>query len=83
MTENKDPRHQELIEWLRSQGHNDQQIELILAKVEDYDNQTMHESIFDSIDNGAFDIAALIDEALEEESASDETHSEEKKTDET
>ena len=59
-----DPRHHELVEWLKSQGHSDQQIQRILAKVEDYDSQTMHESIFDSIDSGDFDIASLIDEAL-------------------
>jgi len=62
-----DPRHQELVEWLKSQGHSDPQIERILAKVAEYDNQTLHESIFDSIDSGDFDIAKLIDEALSDE----------------
>lgn len=66
MTEN-DPRHQELIDWLKSQGHSDLQIGRILAKVAEYDNQTLHESIFDSIDTGDFDIASLIDEALSDE----------------
>ncbi|MGI9428807.1 MAG: hypothetical protein ACR2NM_09125 [Bythopirellula sp.] len=63
-----DPRHQELIEWLKSQGHNDQQINLILKKVAEYDSRTIAESIFDSIDSGDFSIAALIDEALTDES---------------
>lgn len=66
MTDN-DPRHQELVQWLESQGHSDLQIRRILAKVAEYDSQTLHESIFDSIDSGDFDIAKLIDEALADE----------------
>ncbi|MEM8947040.1 MAG: hypothetical protein AAGD11_17830 [Planctomycetota bacterium] len=67
----QDPRHHELIEWLKSQGHNAAQIERILAKVAEYDSQTTHESIFDSIDSGDFDIASLIDEALDEQDSAD------------
>ena len=63
-----DPRHQELIEWLQSQGHNEQEINRILKKVAEYDNRTISESIFDSIDSGDFDIGSLIDEALADES---------------
>ena len=59
-----DPRHDELVEWLRSQGHSDVAIRRILAKVAEYDSQTAHESLFDSIDNGSFDIASIIDDAL-------------------
>ena len=29
----EDPRHQELVEWLREQGHNPDEIGKILAKV--------------------------------------------------
>lgn len=64
----RDPRQKELFDWLSSQGHDDAQIDRILAKVAEYDSQTMHESIFDSIDSGDFDIQSLIDEALGEES---------------
>ena len=60
----KDPRHQELVEWLRDQGHSPSKIEKILAKVEEYDAQTLHESVFDSIDRGDFDISSIIEEAL-------------------
>lgn len=67
----QDPRHDELVDWLKSQGHSDQQIERILTKVAEYDKQTTHESIFDSIDSGDFDIASLIDEALSDESQGD------------
>ncbi|MBD14678.1 MAG: hypothetical protein CMJ72_05860 [Planctomycetaceae bacterium] len=64
---NDDPRQQELIEWLREQGHSDLQIGRILAKVAEYDQQTLHESIFDSIDQGNFNLAKLIEEKLAEE----------------
>jgi len=63
---NDDPRQKELVTWFQEQGHGDPQIERILAKVAEYDAQTLHESIFDSIDRGDFSIGALIDEALGE-----------------
>ena len=61
----EDPRHQELVEWLREQGHNPDEIEKILAKVAEYDAQTLHESVFDSISRGHFDLSAIIEEALD------------------
>jgi len=60
-------RHQEVIDWLVEQGHSPQQIEKILAKLQEYDEQTMHESLFDSINSGKFDIGSIIQEALEEQ----------------
>ena len=44
-----------------------EEIAKILAKVEQYDAETVSGSIFDSIDSGDFDIAAIIDEALGEQ----------------
>lgn len=60
-------RHAQLIAWLENQGHTEQEIEKILAKVAEYDAQTVHESVFDSIESGAFDIHRVIEEALKEE----------------
>ena len=40
--------------------------EKILAKVAEYDQRTVHESVFDSIESGAFDLGTIIQEALEE-----------------
>ena len=60
-------RHAQLIAWLENQGHSEYEIERILAKVHEYDEKTVHESIFDSIDSGAFDIQRIVDEALKEE----------------
>jgi hypothetical protein len=66
----EDPRHQELVEWLCKQGHSSDQIEKILAKVAEYDAQTLHESVFDSISRGQFDLSSIIEEALGEEDVS-------------
>lgn len=60
----QDRRHAELIGWLTSQGHSQAEIEKVLAKVTEYDAQTLHESVFDSIDSGAIDLAAIVKEAL-------------------
>ena len=65
----EDPRHEELVQWLESQGHTETEIRRILAKVAEYDSQTLHESIFDSIDSGDFDLSSIIDEALSEDNA--------------
>ena len=62
-----DPRHQEVIDWLKEQGHTPEQIDKILVKLQEYDDQTMHESLFDSISNGQFDISSIIQEALGEQ----------------
>ena len=65
-----DPNHDELREWLRQEGHSDVAIRKILTKLEEYDAQTTHESVFDSINSGKFDIGALIQEALGDEDES-------------
>lgn len=56
--------YEELREWLRGEGHSPMAINKILAKLEEYDAKTMHESVFDSINSGKFDIASIIQEAL-------------------
>jgi hypothetical protein len=62
-----DPRHVELVAWLTERGHSPEEITKILAKVEEYDAETVSGSIFDSIDRGDFDIAGIIKEALSDE----------------
>jgi hypothetical protein len=61
-----DSRHAELIAWLEEQGHAPDEIEKVMAKVAKYDDQTVRESIFDSINSGAIDIAEFVREALNE-----------------
>lgn len=62
----EETRHAQLVAWLQDQGHGEEQIEKILAKVAEYDKRTVHESVFDSIESGAFDLGTIIQEALEE-----------------
>jgi len=56
----------ELVEYLRSEGHTDAEIDKILARVRKYEVETQQDSIMDSIGNGTLDLAALIKEALGE-----------------
>jgi hypothetical protein len=64
MNAEPDPRHRELIAWLHERGHSPEEVAKIMARVADYDEQTLSESIFDSIEKGDFDIAGLIQDAL-------------------
>jgi hypothetical protein len=64
-----DPKeYTELTEYLRGLGQTEAEIEKILARVRQYEVETQHDSIMDSIGNGTFDLAALIKEALGENS---------------
>ncbi len=66
MSDQSSSRHAELVAWLTERGHSPEEVAKILAKVDEYDAETVNESIFDSIDRGDFDIAALIKDALGE-----------------
>lgn len=58
--------YEELTEYLQSEGHSASEIELILARVRQYEVETQQDSIMDSIGNGSLDLAAMIQEALSE-----------------
>ena len=60
-----DPWYDQLVAFLRSRGYIDAEIEKIIARVKQYDLQTRHDSIMDSIDSGEFDLDAIIKEALD------------------
>jgi len=62
----KHDEYDELTEYLRGLGQTDAEIEKILARVRQYEFETQHDSIMDSIGNGTLDLAALIKEALGE-----------------
>ena len=66
MSIDPESRHEELVAWLTERGHSPEEIAKILAKVAQYDVETVSGSIFDSIDSGDFNIAAIIEEALGE-----------------
>ncbi len=57
-------RHAQVVTWLEDQGHTPDEIEKILAKLRAYDQQTAHESVFDSMSAGHFDLQKIIDQAL-------------------
>lgn len=57
----------QLIAWLEDQGHTEAEIDKILAKVAEYDDRTVHEAIFDSIDSGNLNLAKLVKDALAKE----------------
>ena len=61
-----DHRHAQLIAWLEDQGHSPAEVERVLAKVAEYDRRTVHDSVFDAIESGAFDLQTIVREALEE-----------------
>lgn len=56
----------ELTDYLRREGHTDEQIEKILDRVRQYEVETQHDSIMDSIGMGTIDLKKIIDEALGE-----------------
>jgi hypothetical protein len=60
--------YDELSEYLRGLGHTEAEIKKILVRVQQYEVETLHDSVMDSIGNGTFDLAALIKEALGEHS---------------
>lgn len=53
-----------LIEWLEERGHSKQEIEIILAKVRQYEKKMQHDSVMDSIGAGRLTLDALVAEAL-------------------
>ena len=57
----------ELIEWLQEQGYGAEEIDKILNQVRQYDVETMHDSIMDSIAEGKIDLTKIIEEALADE----------------
>lgn len=62
----KPDEYDELTEYLRGLGQTDAEIQKIIARVRQYEVETQHDSIMDSIGNGTLDLAALIKEALGE-----------------
>jgi hypothetical protein len=64
MAENQE--YEELIAYLRNEGHSEVEIDKIMARVRRYEFKTQHDSVIDSIGAGTFDLTAIIKEALAE-----------------
>ena len=54
----------ELDEYLYKQGYSRTEIRKIIGKLEDYEKATVHDSIFDSLENGTFSLESVIREAI-------------------
>lgn len=57
-------RFADLEEWLYERGHTEPEVEKILTRVRQYDEEMNLDSVMDSIDAGDFNIAGIIKEAL-------------------
>ncbi len=68
----EDSRNAELVAWLKSQGHTVAEIDKIQLRLAEYDDQTVRDSIFDSIDSGNMDLAKIVREALEKREKSEQ-----------
>ncbi len=57
----------EISQWLEEKGYTPDQIEKILAELDNFDEHSHRESLFDDLATGAFDIRPIIDAALKDE----------------
>lgn len=55
-----------IIDFLKQRGHSDEEVQKVLKRLEQYDDATMRQSVFDSIAGGGFDIDQIIDDALKD-----------------
>ena len=55
--------NRELILALQERGLDEAEIQQILAELKEYDQRTLHSSVFESIESGSFDILAKVREA--------------------
>ena len=58
----------EITQWLADRGYPPAAIEKILQRLDQYDSRINRESVFDAMEQGDFDMDALIKEALDENS---------------
>ena len=56
----------ELDKYLTQQGYSAVEVKRIVSKLEEYDNSTLHDSIFDSFENGTFTLGHVIKESIDE-----------------
>jgi hypothetical protein len=59
--------YEEIIEWLQDKGYGEATIEKILNRIRQYDQETEHDSVMDSIADGRMSLASIIEEALADE----------------
>jgi len=57
----------EISQWLEEKGYTPDQVEKILDALDNFDQRSHRESLFDDLATGAFDIRPIIDAALKDE----------------
>jgi hypothetical protein len=55
-----------IADWLRNQGYAEEEIQKILARLADYDHQTLTDAVYDSIGGGGQTLDQLIQDVLKE-----------------
>ncbi|HEX3725706.1 MAG TPA: hypothetical protein VHV08_05660 [Pirellulales bacterium] len=56
----------EIRQWLADRGYPPAAVDKILERLDQYDMRVNHDSVFDAMEAGEFDMDALIKEALNE-----------------
>lgn len=59
--------YSELIVWLTEKGHSQTEIDKIVDRVKQFEDQMQHDSVMDSIAAGHLNLSAIIEEALAED----------------
>ena len=54
----------EILSYLSERGFSEEEIEKIVAKMKEYDERMRHKSVFDSLEDGNFNLDKIIKEAL-------------------
>ena len=53
-----------VIRFLKERGYSETDIQRVIKKLEEYEDKTLRQSVFDSIDSGGFNIDQIIQDAL-------------------
>jgi hypothetical protein len=55
-----------IADWLRAQGYAEEEIQKVLAKLADYDHETLSDAVFDSIGNDGKTLDHIIRDVLKD-----------------
>jgi hypothetical protein len=55
-----------MADWLRGQGYAEEEIQKILARLADYDHETLSDAVFDSIGNNGKTLDQIIRDVLKD-----------------
>jgi len=55
-----------IADWLRGQGYAEEEIQKVLAKLADYDHETLSDAVFDSIGNDGKTLDQIVRDVLKD-----------------